>query len=291
MHHNALLYHLWMKNSGIILVDKPKGITSRKVVDLFQKKLGIKKIGHGGTLDPLASGLLVLLVNNATKLSGVFSSTDKIYEFTVCFGVQTDTDDLEGTVINRNYSEEPEKKYIINVLSEFLGSIEQIPPKYSAVKHKGQRAYKLARKGIEISLKPRKVNIYNIIMTNWEWPRVTLIARVSSGTYIRSLIRDVGIVTGYGATAHSIRRQAIGNNFVNQAIDVNQLEISYHNTEDCISHLIAIDVNDINIDKNKIKLNQHFNNEFIKINDSNKYHIARRQNDDFYKIIFSGEKF
>ncbi|MGC9367422.1 MAG: tRNA pseudouridine(55) synthase TruB [bacterium] len=279
-----------MENSGIILVDKPRGITSRKVVDLFQNKLEIKKIGHAGTLDPLASGLLILLVNKATRLSGVFSSTDKIYEFTLCFGVQTDTDDLEGTVINRKRIQEPEKNYIVNTLSKFLGNIEQIPPKYSAVKYQGQRAYKLARKGIEISLKPRKVYIYNIIITNWNWPRVTLIARVSSGTYVRSLIRDIGEVTGYGATAHSICRQAIGNNFVNQAIDINQQKILYQNPENCLSHLAAVNINDINMDNNKIKLNQYFNNEFIKINDSIKYHIARRQNDNFYKIIFSGEK-
>lgn len=241
-----------MLKAAAVLIDKPIGLTSRDVVNIISKKLQIKKIGHAGTLDPQASGLLILLLNKATRFTRFINSVDKIYSFCVNFCTQTTTDDIEGEIIKKNILPDPGLEKILQTLKLFKGKFEQVPPNYSAVKYKGQRAYKLARKGISFKLNPRTVEISQFAVLTWEWPKVEILAKVSSGTYIRSLVRDIGNKSGYGAYASDIRRITIGNISVEQAEKIeNMNEISFpeiHSLDNLLPdyRTLYLDENDVN---------------------------------------------
>ena len=194
---------------GFLLAYKEKGITSNKVVQQAKKFLSLKKVGHLGTLDPMAEGLLVLAVNRATRFSSFFLESDKSYEAEICFGIKTDTDDAMGRVIEES-SLIPKELDIKKELNKFLGESLQNPPFFSALKHKGKPLYKYARDGEFISKPPRRVNIYSINNFNYFNNRCSFLIHCSKGTYIRSIARDLGDNLGSGGHLSALKRVTQG---------------------------------------------------------------------------------
>lgn len=202
---------------GILLVDKEAGMTSRKVDNLLQKKFLTKKVGHLGTLDPFATGLLIVAVGKATKCLPFLDSSSKTYEAELLLGSKTSTGDLEGEEILRKDPKIHEKQEIEETLSSFLGESTQIPPMSSAIKVDGVALYKLAHKGQEIERKPRKIVISSIRLLSQEGPRIRFEAEVSSGTYIRTLGEDIAERLGEVGHLVSLRRTKIGSVDVRKA--------------------------------------------------------------------------
>lgn len=212
---------------GILLVNKPSDWTSFDVVAkvrgvLRQSGVTKPKVGHTGTLDPLASGLLVLVLGSYTKRATEFSKLDKVYEVRAKLGETSSTGDEEGekTVIS---AVEPSQSDVEATLSSFIGEVEQIPPKFSAIKVGGQRAYKLARAGKEVKLEPRKVKIYEITEVTYHYPEIKFTTKVSSGTYIRSLVEDIGSKLGTGAYMTALKRTEVGSFPLADAVDLDSL--------------------------------------------------------------------
>ena len=197
-------------DSGILCINKPAGWTSFDVVRFCRKKWGIKRVGHTGTLDPLATGLLILCLGAATKLSGIFLSLHKYYRATIKFGITTDTDDLFGKTISETKISHLNEHVIRNTAREFIGRISQRPPKYSALKVSGKPAYRWARMGKDPHLADREIEIYELLVRNIELPEVRVEISCSSGTYIRSIARDWGAALGVGGTLIELERVAIG---------------------------------------------------------------------------------
>jgi tRNA pseudouridine55 synthase len=211
-------------NSGILLINKPAGPTSHDVVDQIRQITGIKKVGHAGTLDPFAEGLLVVLIGReATKRQAEFLHKNKEYIATLFMGAETDTYDKTGKIIRECGGISLTQKEIEGVLSSFRGKILQTPPVYSAKKINGKRAYKLAREGKEIKLEPNKVNIKKLKLLNYEDPRFALQVLCSAGTYIRSLAHDIGHELGSCAYLERLIRTKSGNFDIKNAIKVAEL--------------------------------------------------------------------
>jgi tRNA pseudouridine55 synthase len=199
---------------GILLVDKPQGWTSHDVVakvrGILKAEAGQKiKIGHTGTLDPMATGLLILVVGSYTKKAGEFSKLDKTYAAEVTLGAVSTTADAEGEIIQKS-AHRPGREQVDEVLSTFVGETQQVPPAFSAIKVDGRRAYKSARAGQEVKLEPRAVTIYEITEVEYDYPILKFTAKVSSGTYIRSLAVDIGEALGTGAYLSALRRTQVG---------------------------------------------------------------------------------
>jgi tRNA pseudouridine55 synthase len=212
---------------GILLVDKPKGWTSHDVVakirNVILTRSGQKvKVGHAGTLDPMASGLLLVLVGGYTSKAGSYLKLDKTYEAELTLGAVSSTGDSEGKITHTS-DKIPSNQQIKEAVSKFIGTIKQVPPAYSAIKIKGQEAYKLARAGLQFKLEPRVVTIYDIKIKNYNYPKLNLIIYVSSGTYIRSLAQDIGSWLGVGAYLSALRRTKVGQFDIKNAIRVEQL--------------------------------------------------------------------
>ena len=205
----------------IILIDKPAGISSfgmvAKIRSKLKAELGHKvKVGHTGTLDPFATGLLILLTGKMTKKSNEFLKLDKVYEATLKLGYTSNTGDIEGEIIKCN-DKELNIKDIKNTIQEFIGTISQTPPKFSAIKINGQRAYKLARKGEDFEIPSREVTIYSIDILDYNYPELKIRTHVSSGTYIRTLAEDIGKALGTGAYLTALRRTKIADYDVKDA--------------------------------------------------------------------------
>jgi tRNA pseudouridine55 synthase len=198
-----------MKDFGLIVVDKPVGPTSHQVVGLVRRGTGIRKVGHAGTLDPRASGVLVLCLGAATRLSEYLSGTTKEYEAVVHFGVSTRTFDGDGDVTRRS-GRAPTRREIDDALPSFRGFVEQRPPPFSAIKVQGRKAYELARSGDEPELAPRTVHIIRLELRSYQPPELTLRVECSAGTYIRSLAHDLGEMLGTGAHLAGLRRTRAG---------------------------------------------------------------------------------
>lgn len=196
---------------GWVVVDKPLGLTSAQVVNRVKKALNVKKIGHGGTLDPLATGLLPLAVGEATKLVSFAMEGEKTYRFTVKWGEATTTEDQEGVVVQTS-PVVPTENQIKGILAQFLGDIDQMPPKYSALKVKGQRAYELARNNQVFDLKPRRIRIHSLSLLAHDSDRKTSDFEVmcSKGTYVRSLGRDIALKLGSCGHLVALRRLKVG---------------------------------------------------------------------------------
>ena len=205
----------------MLLVDKPKGLTSSRVVERIKKKFKVKT-GHTGTLDPLATGLLVVLTGKRTKSASLFLELDKAYEVEAVLGVETDTFDSEGRVL-RLSDKEVTREELEGVLKEFHGDIWQTPPLFSAKKIAGRKAYQLARKGISVDIPPKKVSIYSLELTEFRFPHFALACEVSSGFYVRSLVHDIGEKLGVGATVVGVRRTRVGPYHVEQATGLEEL--------------------------------------------------------------------
>lgn len=215
----------------ILLIDKPAGLTSFGVVARVRKKItqeiGRKiKVGHAGTLDPFATGLLILLIGKATKKAEEFLKLDKVYEATIRLGAISTTGDPEGEIQeSKKLTNPPLRTKVEIVLKSFVDKIEQIPPSFSAIKINGQRAYKLARRGEKIQMPTRKVQIYEIKILEYSYPILKISCHVSSGTYIRTLAEDIGKKLGVGAYTTQLRRLKIGDWTVKEAKTLEELEI------------------------------------------------------------------
>lgn len=199
-----------MIKSGILLIDKPQMLTSHDVVEIVRKRLNIKKVGHSGTLDPLATGLLIILVSQATKKFNHFMNFDKEYIASLRLGVATDSGDSQGKVIKNASYEQITETQTLKVLEGFIGEIENTPPMVSAIRHRGKRLYQLAKKGITIERKSRRVNIYKLNLLRFSLPDIELEIRCSKGTYIRSLGEEIARRLNSVGHICSIRRTAIG---------------------------------------------------------------------------------
>lgn len=210
--------------SGILLLDKPEGITSNAALGRAKRIIGIKKAGHTGTLDPMASGLLALCFGQATKVAGFLLDADKTYEAQVRLGVTTDSEDAEGEVVERKPVPTLDEADIETVLERFRGPIEQIPPMHSALKHKGQRLYELARRGETVERPPRAVTIHALDLIEHSDETLGLRIACSKGTYIRSLARDIGEALGCGAHLCGLRRTASGPFDIADAVELDALE-------------------------------------------------------------------
>ncbi len=215
---------------GILLVDKPAGISSFGVVarvrGIIKAETGQKiKVGHTGTLDPMATGLLVLVLGQYTKQAGEFSKLDKTYEAELTLGSTSTTGDREGEIVQKS-THQPALDEIQAVLNKFVGEISQVPPAYSAIKVGGQRAYKLARAGKEVVIEPRSVKIYSITDVKYEYPILRFTTEVSSGTYIRTLAEDIGQQLGTGAYLSDLRRTSVGKFDIKDGVKIDSLSRS-----------------------------------------------------------------
>ncbi len=208
---------------GVVLIDKPVGPSSFDVVRAVRKLSGIKRVGHAGTLDPLASGLMVVCLGRYTKLAGYLTDSSKVYESVFRLGVSTNTDDGEGEIIEEKSIEGLNQEKVAAALETFKGVIEQVPPKFSAIKMDGVRAYKMARDDKSFELASRSVEIFELAINKIELPDVHVRIHGSKGTYIRAIARDLGIKLGVGAYATSIRRTKSGSFSLSDAIPLDGL--------------------------------------------------------------------
>jgi tRNA pseudouridine55 synthase len=208
-----------------LYIDKPKGITSHDAVDRVRKLTGERRVGHAGTLDPNATGLLIVGVGReSTRELDKFLKKDKEYEAEVILGEERDTDDIEGNIVKKDESGKvPETGEIENALKGFIGKVKQVPPLFSAIKVDGKEAYKRARKGETVKYNEREVNIYSIKIIDYKYPVLNILCKVGSGTYIRSIARDLGRKIGTFAYLGNLRRTKIGNVFVKDATPLNDL--------------------------------------------------------------------
>lgn len=195
---------------GILLLDKPLGITSNAALQTVKQIYRARKAGHTGSLDPLADGLLPLCFGLATKLSTYLLDADKRYRVEVMLGVTTTTADAEGEVIETRSIDGIDANAITAVVEQFIGPIKQVPPMYSALKHKGERLYSLARQGIEVEREPREITINSIEIIDIELPKFTIDVHCSKGTYVRTLAEDIGQELGCGAHVTGLRRTGVG---------------------------------------------------------------------------------
>lgn len=204
--------------SGMLLLDKPAGITSFKAVNKIKKVLNAKKTGHCGTLDPCATGLLLVLIGKATKSQNEFMKKDKVYTSSFVLGIVTDTGDLTGSVVCRKDIYDINIDKIREAAKCFVGEVSQIPPMYSALKYKGRKLYEFARCGIEIERKPRYITINKFDIISYSGGVVNVSVSCSSGTYIRSLAQDLGNALGCGAAVKTLRREQIDKFYVKDAL-------------------------------------------------------------------------
>ncbi|MFL0195903.1 tRNA pseudouridine(55) synthase TruB [Clostridium sp. WILCCON 0269] len=220
---------------GILNINKPEGMTSFNVVRKVKSILKNKKVGHTGTLDPIASGVLPVCVGRATKFADYIVESKKVYLAELKLGITTETYDREGSIVNTRSVDLEEKNVVDGILS-FQGQIEQIPPMYSALKVNGKKLYDLARQGIEIERKKRKITIYSIDIANIELPYVLFEVTCSKGTYIRSLCHDIGNKLNCGGTMWNLKRISTGNFNIKDAIKLEDL-----NDENILQNIIPID--------------------------------------------------
>ena len=221
------------KNDGIVLLNKSKGISSFKAINKLKWIIKSNKVGHAGTLDPIAEGLLIVMVNNATKFSDNLMKRDKEYFVELELGYETATYDTEGEITEKyegeiNISDER----IFEVINSFTGEIMQIPPMYSAIKINGEKLYELARKGIEVERQARKIKIYSIREINIEQNKISFYAEVSSGTYIRSLVRDIGRKLGVYATMTRLVRTKIDKYSIDESVSLEEIEKKLNNQKE-----------------------------------------------------------
>ena len=213
---------------GIIVVDKPSGMTSHDVVAIIRRKLKQKRVGHAGTLDPLATGVLVILVGPSTRLFDKFVAFDKGYGATLKLGVKTHSADIQGEVLLERPYDGVTRAMVEASFKKFTGVIDQVPPMVSAVKHKGERLYKLARQGITVERPARQIRIDKLDLISFEPPFVAFHLDCSKGTYVRQVAEDVGEDLGCGACITEIRRTKVGPFTINEAVkldDVNETHL------------------------------------------------------------------
>lgn len=213
--------------SGVLVVDKPVGMTSHDVVQAIRNGTGIRRAGHTGTLDPRASGVLVILIGPAVRLSEFVSASDKRYQAIIRLGGATDTFDADGKFTRQDTPVNVTEEEFEKVLKTFEGEIEQVPPQYSAVKVQGRKAYEMARKGEEVELEPRIIQVHHLEVLEWAPPEVVVDVHCSSGTYVRSLANDLGETLGTGAYLVGLRRTKSGRFTLRDAIPLRKLQEAF----------------------------------------------------------------
>ena len=212
--------------SGVLVIDKPVGMTSHDVVQVVRRGTGIRRAGHTGTLDPRASGVLVVLVGPAVRLSEFVSASDKRYQAIIRLGESTDTFDAEGEITKRlpvNINE----AQIAEALTQFEGTVEQVPPAYSAKKVQGKKAYELAREGEEVELDAKEIDVYHLELLEWDPPEAIVDVYCSSGTYVRALANDLGEVLGCGGHLVGLRRTKSGEFALRDAVQLRKLQDAF----------------------------------------------------------------
>ncbi|ASC72871.1 tRNA pseudouridine synthase B [Halomicronema hongdechloris C2206] len=215
-----------MTTAGFLNLNKPSGWTSHDCVGRLRRLLRTKKVGHGGTLDPAATGVLPIAVGRATQLLR-FLATDKAYHAVIRFGLTTTTDDLQGTLVEQCSATDVTLEQVTSILPRFLGSIAQVPPRYSAIQVHGQRLYELARQGKPVEIPTRQVTVHSIEVLDWqpgEAPELTLAIACGPGTYIRALARDLGQVLGSGATLSALTRTRSNGFHLDDSLTLDQVE-------------------------------------------------------------------
>lgn len=226
--------------SGILNVDKPPGMTSHDVVDAIRRVSGQHRVGHAGTLDPMATGVLLICLGRATRVAEYLMAGRKRYRATILLGITTDTHDADGRIVSSDGPTDFDQEEIEAALAGFVGHIEQIPPMYSAIKRDGQPLYKLARQGKTVDREPRSVEIDEIILLDWTSPVLIVEVTCSTGTYIRSLARDLGQHLGSGAHLAALVRLSSGRFDLEEAVSLERLEEAfYHGEEDL--YLLPLD--------------------------------------------------
>jgi len=234
------------KESGIIPIYKPSGPTSTDVIRKLKRKYKFNKIGHLGTLDPMAEGILPIMLNQVTKLAPILDTSKKIYKTVIKFGIETDTNDITGEIINEKTDFSLERDDLIKALLDFNGEIDQVPPKYAAVKVNGVRAYKLAREGKEFEIKSKKVTIYNIELKRFSLPYAEVEIHCSRGTYIRSIIRDIGHNLDIPATMSKLIRSESSGFSIKESVSLdNAIEDLSNNFID-VESLLSFPIIEIN---------------------------------------------
>jgi tRNA pseudouridine55 synthase len=209
---------------GVLLVDKPQGLTSHDVVYRLRRKLQMKKIGHAGTLDPMATGLLIMLIGKATRISQYLMSSDKVYEGEATLGVVTDSQDAEGEIMETRPVPELSEAQVKEVMKGFLGDQYQIPPMHSAIKIDGVALYKLARKGEVVEREPRFIRVMSFELLSFALPKITFRLHCTKGTYVRTIAHDLGNKLGCGAHLSALRRTVSGKFEMSQGLTLDQIE-------------------------------------------------------------------
>ncbi len=271
-----------MRITGILNIDKPAGITSYDVVDVIKKLFIGSKVGHTGTLDPVATGVLPILIGDATKLSDNLTAENKAYRVKMLLGVETNTYDITGKIVYASVVNKDEI-YIRERIKRFIGVQQQIPPQYSAIKVEGKRAYQYAREGKEVELKPRTIEIYDInnIAVDLRKREVSFDVYCTKGTYVRSLVNDIGKKLGCGATMVELIRLKNGNFDIKDSIPLYEfLKLNFDemkkkiiSIDDYYTDLKRINMDEIEYTKfvNGVKLEYNEQDKLVKVYESNKY--------------------
>ena len=263
---------------GIIVINKEKEYTSHDVVAKLKKKLNISKVGHTGTLDPNATGVLPILIGKGTKFSKYLINHDKIYEVELELGKKTDTADIEGKVIEEeNVDEKYIKENLLQVLESFVGKQEQIPPMYSAIKKNGKKLYEYARTGEKVDIEPRKIEIYKIDLNKYDKNIITFVVSCSKGTYIRSLCEDIAEKLNTVGYMKNLKRLQVGEFNIKDAVYIDDI-----NLENVDEHLITLEellkrTESISLNEKKLKL-------FL-----NGVQLTCNNNDGLYKIYVANK--
>lgn len=240
---------------GIIVINKEKEYTSHDVVAKLKKKLNISKVGHTGTLDPNATGVLPILIGKGTKFSKYLINHDKTYEVDLELGKKTDTADIEGKIIEeKNVDEEYIKKNLLQVLESFLGKQKQVPPMYSAIKKNGKKLYEYARAGKKIGIEPRKIEIYKIELIEHNGNNIKFIVSCSKGTYIRSLCEDIAEKLNTLGYMRNLKRIQVGEFNIKDAIYIDDIDLENVNEHLITLEEILSEIPCINLDEKKLKL-------------------------------------
>ena len=275
---------------GIFLVNKPAGVTSRDVVNKLSKQLGVKKIGHVGTLDPFATGLLVVVVGKGTKIAPFLEKVDKHYIATLKLGIKTDTLDLEGKVIDEKPVPELNKEIVDSALKSFVGKLEQVPPMFSAIKCNGVPLYKLARSNIEVERKVRTIEIYKTRLLNLKNDEIRFSVKCSKGTYIRTFGEQIAEKLGTVGHLIKLKRTKVGQFDLKDACEPNKIiRERLINCVDALSHMDTIEVdNKIAIDiKNgkTIELTNHAQQVLFVDENRNALAVYEKINENIYKCV------
>lgn len=259
---------------GVLIINKSKGYTSHDVVNVLRKELGIKKIGHTGTLDPNATGVLPILIGNATKISKYLIEHDKTYLVEMELGIKTDTLDGEGSVLERQAVGNIDKEEIENVLKSFIGKQNQTPPIYSAIKINGKKAYEYARKGENVDIPPREIEIYDIKFLSYDNNIISFIVKCSKGTYIRTLCIDLAAKLNTIGYMKELKRLEIDLFKIEKSITIDDIK---NKKKDVAENLISIEA--IFMDKQKIVLDERELKHFL-----NGVKLTFNKEDGLYRI-------